>query len=495
MRIGIVMILELLLFMLVLLGCTGLYEHDYESIVQEYQESSSYSSKIIENDVNETKNIDQGNTKEKSELRLQEAVQLALQNNPDMSQAKSSIEQARAKIEQAKSEFWPEVFVYSEYSQGEAPSAYLFKKMDQRQLNQQELNFNYPGWYENVESGIESNWNIFNGGRDIIDYKMAKHEYKANRFKKAEVINTLKSTVIKSFLSTLASKDFVHIADKSIDIVKEQLEQTKARFRAGGALKSDVLSLKARLQMAKERKIRAKNRYSNSMSALANSLGLDADRSFKLYEPDSLDLELPLEYHKALVYALNNRPVLKKIRQELVKSRLRVDKARSRYLPMLDVRGKYYHDDEGLDYAREKENWTLAVVLNWKIFSGMSTKAQIRHAQTGIKQMLAKDKKTVQKIQLQVKRALLKLKATKARIKTAAKSRKEAQESLRIIKKEYKTGSSRLTKFLQAELDLFRSKVLVNQAYYDHLKAKAELGMALGHWDFLNEGAALRENK
>jgi hypothetical protein len=63
--------------------------------------------------------------------------------------------------------------VYTEYLQGDAPSAYLFKTIDQRKLPPG-TDFNDPGWFENFESGVSAGINLYSGGRDRLNREMAK---------------------------------------------------------------------------------------------------------------------------------------------------------------------------------------------------------------------------------------------------------------------------------------------------------------------------------
>ena len=105
-----------------------------------------------------------------SPLPLKEAVRIALRNNPDMDMAIARIRQSEAMIDEAMAAFWPFISVYGEYLQGDAPSAYLFKTIDQRMLPP-DVDFNYPGWFENYEIGGRVRWNLFNGGRDLLRKK------------------------------------------------------------------------------------------------------------------------------------------------------------------------------------------------------------------------------------------------------------------------------------------------------------------------------------
>jgi outer membrane protein len=70
-----------------------------------------------------------------------------------MDMAVARIQQSEAMLDEAVSAFWPVIDVYGEYLQGNAPSAYLFKTIDQRKLPPN-TDFNNPGWFENYEVGI-----------------------------------------------------------------------------------------------------------------------------------------------------------------------------------------------------------------------------------------------------------------------------------------------------------------------------------------------------
>ncbi len=146
--------------------------YDYQSIVSEFSAEASpiYKSEAFEPAV-------QPGTPEPpaSPLSLDDAVVLALRNNPDRHQTLARVLQSRAMLEGAESRFWPRLRVYTEYIQGDAPSSYLFKTIDARRLPPQ-TDFNEPGWFENYETGIEATVNLFRGGRDVLAQKMAKED-------------------------------------------------------------------------------------------------------------------------------------------------------------------------------------------------------------------------------------------------------------------------------------------------------------------------------
>ncbi len=80
----------------------------------------------------------------------------------------------------------------------------------------------------------------------------------------------------------MAAEKYVNISSDSVKTVKKELQLVGVRYEAGGALKSDVLSLKVALARAEEDLIRARNNHSLSVSSLANLMGLDPDRPISL---------------------------------------------------------------------------------------------------------------------------------------------------------------------------------------------------------------------
>ena len=65
-------------------------------------------------------------------LSLPQVLQICMANNPNLQQTVERVAQAQAMKELSGSPFWPTVGFYTDYMQGNAPSDYLFKVIDQR---------------------------------------------------------------------------------------------------------------------------------------------------------------------------------------------------------------------------------------------------------------------------------------------------------------------------------------------------------------------------
>ncbi len=415
-------------------------------------------------------------------LSLERAVRISLENNPDMEAAVARIRRSGAMVDRAMAAFWPAISVYSEYMEGEAPSAYLFKTIDQRSLPPR-VNFNDPGPFENLEVGLRARLNLFRGGRDYLRKRMAETGRSIRELDRLSIRNGLASSVIHAYFNALAARDYIRIARESVETVQAQLRVMKVRFRAGGVLKSDVLSLEVRLAQAREELIRARNGYSLALASLANLMGLDPDTDLLLEEDGRVRQQLlPPDYGEGLRVAMARRPELEKARLAVIRSRMGIDAARGEYLPRVDARAHYYFDDEGTQFESDRANWTAGVTLDWDLFTGGSTGAAVREAEALLEEVLAADRKAALSVKLDLRSAYLALEEAEARIQVTRASVAQAEESLRLVRKQYEGGSATVTRYLDAELDRRRTEIRAITARYDREKARADVGRALGLW-------------
>lgn len=412
-------------------------------------------------------------------LCLAEAIQRARSNSPDMKVADARIKQADAEVKRARAAFYPYVGMYTEYIRGDAPSAYLFKAIDQRELPPN-TNFNDPGDFDNFEFGIKAGVNVFSGNRDVLRHRMAKTGLRSGEMEKAGMDNQLTAMVIHGFYNCLAAERYVEIARQSVITVEEQLRVMKVRFDAGGALKSDLLSLEVRLAGARETVVQSINAYEKAKAALTVMMGTDPGEAIYPVRERAYPLNIPLTYEEGLPLAIENRPDLKSIGLMKDKAGFALGMETSAFYPRVDLMGKYYVDDEDMDYESDRDNWTIGVMVNWDIFTGLSGMAGREKAKAAIEEAEAAMRKALLDAEFEVKSAYLDLKEANARLTVAETRVAMAEESLSLVKKQFEGGTATITRYLEAELAVNQSRINAVSAYYDREKAMAEIGRTLG---------------
>lgn len=458
-----------------MIGCLHQKSYRYSDIRQEYSDMICKLSPLeVSPEGKETCALNKS-------ISLQEAIEIALANNPDKQIATTRIHTANAILNQAKVPFYPFISVYTEYLNGDAPSAYLFKTIDQRDLAPQ-TDFNDPGRIENIETGLQAKLNIYNGGKDMLNKQIAELGVDISQFDHQTVQNSIITSVIHAYYDALAAKDYIKIAEESVSTVETQLKIMKVRFEGGSALKSDILSLEVRLAQAKEDVVRSQNTYRMAITALANILGVSPDNQIQLSPVQSFFPSIPDAYISAIDDAMMRRPEVKKIKEQVRQSRMALDVARSGYLPSLDLMTKFYIDGDSPAYEMDNLNWTVALMLNWNIFTGFSVEAEEQKALASLEQILAADRQTSLLIKTDVKNAYFKLDEANARLQVAQKSVDMAEESLALVKNQYEGGSANITRYLEAELDRNRARLRATAAFYDKEKAIADIARSIGYW-------------
>ncbi len=414
-------------------------------------------------------------------LTLPEVLEIARANNPDLLMAMARIERARAMIDKSAAPFYPQVDLYTNYLQGDAPSAYLVNTIDQRKLPPN-VDFNDPGWFQNYESGVRAGINLFNGGRDSLNREMAKTSLVISQLDRDSIENQVMATAIGAYYDILAAARFISVAEASMETTRAQLRTMEVRYRSGGALKSDVLSLQVRVAEIEEILVQGHNRERLAKAALAEILGVEPNIALQVQEAPASAVDIPLNPLAALEFAIDHRPDLASVREQLRRSKMAVDASRAGYLPQLDFMTGYYAADPEMKYSIDRANWTAGLFLNWKIFDGFTTKSDRAEALSQLQENLAADRKALLAVKFDVKRAYLNLAEAEARLAVASANVATARETHQLVRQQYDGGSADITRYLEAELAFSRAKMRETSAYFDREKARAQIARAIGYW-------------
>jgi outer membrane protein TolC len=418
--------------------------------------------------------------KKSFKISLEDAIKTAFEQNPDIKASINEIKLKKIEHKESLSHFMPEITFYTEYVTGDAPSSYLFKTIDQRKLPQN-TDFNDPGSFDNFETGISAKMRLYNGGRTKNYVEMTKKGINAQKDLSNETKNMVAFAIISVWYDVLYAKDMVEIANDAYKTAAEQVRVIKVKFDGGGALRSDLLSLKARLSSAKENLISAENNLRIIKSELSTLIGLDPEMEIFIKDGDlNLDIN-DKDYNLLLHRALKNRPAYNAAKKRVAILSLNLKRAKNGYLPTIDFKADYYHDDSELGYSMERQNWNAGVVFGWNIFDGFSTKSGIEKAETELETAKLKKRKILLNIKKEVRKAYFNMELAKQKLVVANEFKKEARASFDLVKKQFEGGSVDITRYLESELSSNRAKTASSKAFFENKKARASMAKAIGN--------------
>lgn len=415
---------------------------------------------------------------------LDQAIDYALDNNPDLQIAIERIKQAEARLGIALAAFYPQITARASYEHSNNPAQVFAMIVAQRDFDASAMqNINSPGYRQNFRPEIIGTLSLFRGGQDYQKSRAAELGIDAADFERSSVKNALVEAVTVSYYAYLAAQEALKVAQNSIYAISSELKQTTLRYEAGTTLKSEVLSLDVKLAEAKEAEIRAVNSIALSKTSITNLLGLENPETFTVAATSRLTRpRLIAPFDELLSLALTERPEVMAAARQVEISERELKAELGAYLPKADAFVSYGQNSQSPGFSGHKDNVTVGVAVEMNLFSGFSTKQRVSAAQRKVKEMREVERKTRLAIEQEVKTAFLRLEEALARLRVTEASVLAAEEALRLVNEERRAGMATVTRYIESEVARNKAQSNSIAAHYDALSAEIALKKAVGDW-------------
>ena len=197
------------------------------------------------------------------EITVDEAVRLALANNPSGKIAVFEFEDAKGALTSARSYRW---FTISA------------QHKDSWTWNGETYNKKY-GYDPNfvVDSFTNSaslNWTLWSGNKIESQVSQAKLSLDSSQWGIAKARQQLKYDATDAYFKFMAARDNVKLSQESVERLERYLRDVKLQFDVGVVAKVDVLRSEVSLAQARQTLIEAQNTYDLTMANLNNIIGL-----------------------------------------------------------------------------------------------------------------------------------------------------------------------------------------------------------------------------
>jgi outer membrane protein len=416
---------------------------------------------------------------------LDQAIDYALANNPDLQIAIERISQAEAQLGVALSAFYPQVTARVSYEHSNNPAQVFSMIVSQRDFNSSDItNINNPGYRQNFRPEIIGKLSLFRGGQDYHNSKAAELGIDAAEFERSSVRNALIEAVTASYYSYLASLEAQKVAQDAIKAISSELKHTKLKYKAGTVLKSDVLSLEVQLAEAQDAQIRAANGIELSKTSIANLLGLSSYHEFTVASSSSIltKPKFTATFKDLLDKAMAQRPEVKAAASQVEIAQAKLNSEKGSYLPKADAYVSYGQNSQSPGFSSQKDNVTAGVTVEMDLFSGFNTQQRVRAAERKAAEARETERKTKLAIEQEVKIAFLKLEEALARLHVTEASVLSANEALRLVNEERRAEIVTVTRYIESEVARNKAQSNTIAAHYDALSAEAALKKAIGDW-------------
>ena len=389
-------------------------------------------------------------------LTIDEAVALALRQQPTITSAQQSELAAQARIGEARSAYYPRFDWLTSAGRSQTFS--------------QSLNAPIAG--NSIATAVQGTQILYDFGKTGSTVDQARAGARAANAVLVQTRQTVVQNVKTAYFSLLQAQRLVRVAQDNLSLTELNLKSAQGFYDVGTKPKSDVTLAEVQVANARVVLIQARNQVDLGQTILVNAIGIETTAPLDIediltYDPVSLDLRTLLQE------ALTNRPELRQARAQIEAAQAQLAGAKAGYLPTVTATGLYggASGDPALH-----ETWSITGNLSWNLFQGFLTASQVR--ETTALAAAARANYTTQELQvrLDVEQAYFTVVAASESVGATDKEVQSAQENLQLAQGRYDAGVGTI-------LDLTTAQVALSSAQADQVRALTTFRVGLATLD------------
>ncbi len=401
------------------------------------------------------------------DLTLEEAVRLALANNPSGKIAVHEFEAAKGALTSARSYRWGTISVSHKDSWAWNGEAYNKR-------------YGYDPNYvlDSFTNSATLNWTLWSGNKVESQVSQAKLALDSSQWGIAKARQQLKYDATDAYFKFMAARDNVKLSQESVERLERYLQDVKLQFDVGVVAKVDVLRSEVELAKAKQTLIEAQNSYDVTMASLNNVIGYPLTTELNIKGDMGYT-----RYEKELAFcidtALRQRPEISQYTDAAKIAQEAITVAKAGYLPTVSAVYQAGWGDSTFP-GGNNYNWTAYLLTSWNVFDSGLTAGKVKQAVEGYKTAQEQLKQTVDSVQLDVRQTYLSLKSAEQSIATSSSAVGLAEEDYKIKVIRYQAGVGTNLDVLDAQVALTTAKNNYLKAMYEYNNYRAKLDKAMG---------------
>jgi len=411
-------------------------------------------------------------------LTLEQALEIALSENPTIKVAEQEIEIKRYAKQEAYASLYPRFDATAQY---------------QRVLAKQTMVMDFGGATQTIKVGSD---NSFNGGvtgsMPIVNAQL----WESLKVSVADVMLAIEKSrssqidmieqVSQAYFSVLLAKESLVVYQRVYDNAVENNKNIKKRYEVGSVSEFDFISSNVSVQNAIPNVIEAQNSVVLALWQLKALLGIDLKKNIDV-AGSLADYEAQMNYaHTIDQLDLSNNSTLKQlnIQEGMLESALKITKLAN--VPTLSINAAYLYTALGNDgkffQAKAWNPYSYAgVQLNIPIFAGNQRRAATRQAKLNLSNLQLQRENAERQLRVAVVNSLNNMQTNVKKFSAAAATVSQAQRGYDIAVKRYEVGRGTLVDVDNSQLQLTQAELGRNSAIYNFLIAKISLDKILGN--------------
>lgn len=437
------------------------------------------------------------------ELTLDEAIQIALENNKDIKIAKLNVDKSQAAVDEAFGYALPTVGISGNFMHYIEKPVFFFPdfgamlaKSGYSLLYDEGLIDEDKGANINVglvkqsfvltnsyEAKVEASQILFNSavfqgiGASRIYLDLSKVALKGN------VANTIMG-VKKAFYGALLTKELLSIMEKSLANAEENLKNVKAMHAQGLVSDYDLMQVEVRVENIRPLVVQMRNTLTNATDGLKLTMGLDPKDDVTVKGALEYKAEPVPNYESTITEALENNYDLMTLDYKVKVDKAFIELDRSEYWPTLAAFGNYSYAGQADDFKFQNYSSSLVgLTFSINLFQGGQSHNRVQ--QSTITALQTEEQKTQLRdyLVMQVKTQLIELERVKSMLDAQERNVTLAEKTYNLATTRYKEGTGTQLDIQNSDVALQQARTNRLQSVYDYIVAKSNLEKLLGQVD------------
>jgi outer membrane protein TolC len=416
-------------------------------------------------------------------LTLDQAVQLAVENNRGLKNSSLDVDKAQDQVNAARTRQFPSISLYVLASQQLTPVEFTFEKgvlgtfEDVGPIPAEDTLVSTPLQPTGFVVGRVSQplTSLFRIRRSIETLKtgaeVAREQTRAER-------QTVVRDVKRLYYNLQQSQALLRSLRETLKLYQEIERLTTQYVEQQTALKADLLEIQTRIAQTEQDELSLQNRLASGKEQLNQLLGRTVLTDFEL-EPVGASAGLDIDLLDARRSALENRPEIRQahLRHEQAQWDMKAKKAE--YIPDLAVE---FNSIALVNFNRFLPNQTQSVglSLSWEPFDWGRKKQEVAEKRHTVEQTVNAAADAENQVIMDVNDKYRQLQQNRLQVRVARLSQETAVESLRVVKNKYETDAVLLKDVLQAQAAVEDGNTSYEKALLAFWDARAEFERALG---------------
>ena len=410
-------------------------------------------------------------------LRLQDAVDAALANNPAIAAVDARRGVAEARLHESRAAWLPRVDASETMMRSDNPVFVFGSLLEQGRFDARHFDpafLNDPDALGNFRLAVNVRYTLFDQFRRLRTVEQARNGVEQADLGGDETRQRIRAEGIARFYGVILAAERRSVAAEAVHSAEADLAAMRDRFEQGLLVESDVLAAEVQLASFRQNLIEAESDLAIANAALATLLHV-SDATVDGRIPERMPVAPAVE--TAVASALNSRGEVRSAGTTATNARLQWNVVRGSALPRVDTFASWGTSSSSLTGG--DPDAALGLVIAVDLFDpGRS--ARVAAAHSGIDAARAEEAAVRDRVTMEVVTAWHRAHAAGERIGLATKSVESAETANRIVRDRYEHGLTTITEHLRAQTALLAAKLALLAARYDAVVHHAELMRATG---------------